>query len=529
MTTTTTITPKEVEKEEKEMTLEEEKEVKRQVVLKTCIQYCTGTSDFLVLSQIGKVLEAEAEAGVGVEEKNKNDLQRGLECKIVTGGETNFAYKLFLKNDPSKALFAKLGFDYALWNPDRSVLYDLKRMDNEFELMQRYSVLMKDRDTTMGGFTSTPISQPYHLIEIDQHSKLLISEWTDGDEQWANQFIEGIVDKRVLPKLAKALATLNTTKDFDPTFNDNARPAVTSMVPILKVIFQNTIDSYNGNGTGIVTSAVAVADPHDASIQLATEIGHDEFNLMIDKWINSYMNDRQCLIHNDAHCFNILVEKKPSISTLENFGPNGSVFLIDWEMAVAGPYGADPGKVIFYPIACAIVHAMNGNKLEAYHILDCINEFWNHYESYIIDMKGINDADDEAFMIDLYRSTLGWAGSIAYVVFYQLNIFNDTMPVQELSSEQKSEVKGRYASVSLKLMKFAYGSDRRVDLSLEESKAFFNDLLTTEIEELIAITAATAAAAPCNRRRSSMLRTTGKRVSVSEEVIAEVQRRMSSQ
>merc|ERR1712161_28831 len=134
--------------------------------------------------------------------------------------------------------------------------------------------------------------------------------------------------------------------------------------------------------------------------------------------------------------------------------------------------------------------------------------------------------DDEAFMIDLYRSTLGWAGFVAYIVFYQLNIFNDTMPVQELSMEQKSKVKGRYASVSLKLMKFAYGSDRRVDLSLEESKAFFNDLLTTEIEELIAIT---AAAAPCNRRRSSMLRTTGKRVSVSEEMIAEVQRRMSSQ
>lgn len=70
-------------------------------------------------------------------------------------------------------------------------------MDNEFELMQLCSVLMEDHDTTTDSFTSsTPIAQPYHLIEFGDddhgdHSKLLITEWTDGDEQWANQFIDG--------------------------------------------------------------------------------------------------------------------------------------------------------------------------------------------------------------------------------------------------------------------------------------------------------------------------------------------------
>ncbi|OEU12842.1 hypothetical protein FRACYDRAFT_219508 [Fragilariopsis cylindrus CCMP1102] len=59
----------------------------------------------------------------------------------------------------------------------------------------------------------------------------------------------------------------------------------------------------------------------------------------------------------------------------------------------------------------------------------------------------------------------------------------------------------------------------------------------TKIDELLDVAAAAAAAAAnkCRgggtngKRRSSLLRTTGRRVSVSNEMVAEVQRRMSSQ
>ena len=91
---------------EKEMTttLEQEKEINRLLVWNTVIQYCDCDSEFLGLSRIGKVFE---EAG-----GDEHDL---LECQIITGGVTNFAYKLFLKEDPSIALFCKIGFNYALW------------------------------------------------------------------------------------------------------------------------------------------------------------------------------------------------------------------------------------------------------------------------------------------------------------------------------------------------------------------------------------------------------------------------------
>jgi len=503
---------------------EKEKEVKRQLVLNTVRQYCTSSSKFQGLSDIGKVLEGHT--ADGEEEKNNDDSLSLLECKMIAGGKTNYSYKLFLQNDPSKAVFAKIAFDFALWNPDRSVFYDVKRMDNEFELMERCSILMKESET---GFT--PIAQPYKLIDIDEHSKIIITEWAEGDEQWGNQFIDGLVDKRVLSKVAKSLATLNTIEDFDPMFNDNARPCILSLGPHCKTVFEEMI----GRST-------TVAEPYDLSIQLAKEIGQEEFNYMIDTRSAQFMNDRRCMIHNDSHCFNILVEPKPSISTLENFGPQGNVYICDWEMAVAGPPGADPGIFMSFPIACAICHAMNGQKDAAYHIVDCIHEFWNHYESYVLEMKKAgtytvfdenmksgSNGDEDAFMTELYRTTLGYASFYLYNVFYQLNIFHDTMPVQDLSSEFVSRAKGSYASIGLQLMKFAFGSDRDdADLTLEESKSFFNDLITSEIEKLLGVATA-AASKPHRPRRSSMLRMTEKRVSVSEEIITQVQRRMSQQ
>ena len=203
-------------------------------------------------------------------------------------------------------------------------------------------------------------------------------------------------------------------------------------------------------------------------------------------------------------------------------------------MAVIGPQGADPGKVMSYPVACAICHAMNGNKLEAYHILDCINEFYNFYEIEIITRRNSDDCD-ELFLINLYRETLGWLTFMLYNVFYQMNILHDTMPLQDLSSELNLKAKGSYAIIGLQLMKFAYGSDRPTSksLSLIECKQFFNDIMHTKIDELLDLAAADTAANKRRRgggkRRSSVLRTTGRRVSVSNEMVAEVQRRMSSQ
>ena len=44
------------------------------------------------------------------------------EATILSGGYTNFGYKLFIPGQPDLAVFAKLCFEYALWNPDKHTM-----------------------------------------------------------------------------------------------------------------------------------------------------------------------------------------------------------------------------------------------------------------------------------------------------------------------------------------------------------------------------------------------------------------------
>jgi hypothetical protein len=111
---------------------------------------------------------------------------------------------VFLEGDPEGApsFFAKIAFPYALWNPDRSVHYDVARTANEFKIMKRFKEMLGE---------DAPVAKPYLCVDVeDTGMKILVVEWTsNADEQWANQFIDGEVDHRVIPKLAKALAALN--------------------------------------------------------------------------------------------------------------------------------------------------------------------------------------------------------------------------------------------------------------------------------------------------------------------------------
>ena len=121
-TTTTTTTEKEEEEEEERVALlliEEEKEEKRKLVLSIVKTYCQSDSKFHGLAEIGKGLE-EKESGKQDDDGSKEEEESSgkkveLVCQIISGGKTNYSYKLYLNNNPSKAVFAKIAFDYALW------------------------------------------------------------------------------------------------------------------------------------------------------------------------------------------------------------------------------------------------------------------------------------------------------------------------------------------------------------------------------------------------------------------------------
>lgn len=128
-------------------------------------------------------------------------------------------------------------------------------------------------------------------------------------------------------------------------------------------------------------------------------------------------NTRDCLIHSDSHVFNIIVEAKPSIECLENFGPDGNLVLVDWEMCMAGPKGRDVGLALSFPISCMVAHALGGH-LDAN---ESINVFIvTLLDSYAACMSEAGKTPEEVALI--IRNVTGWTGWFQFLAFYYLDV-----------------------------------------------------------------------------------------------------------
>ena len=181
-----------------------------------------------------------------------------LKLELLSGGNTNFSYMVSLEKTPGKnPVFAKLSMSKALGNSYTSMEYDLSRTENEFTIMNRFrSVLTnnngdgRSKNLFRSALTNSngndnhedhvPVVTPYFCVDAGPGHCLLVSEWSPADEQWANQFIDGQVDERILEKLANTFAALHCTataactKDPDllgPSFNRKIMPYMMTISP----------------------------------------------------------------------------------------------------------------------------------------------------------------------------------------------------------------------------------------------------------------------------------------------------------
>jgi hypothetical protein len=145
-----------------------DREEKKKLVVDTISSYCVNSARFEDLRLMGEAIEAGDR----------------LVAKILTGGWCNFSYRIHLDGNPERQVYAKLAFSRALWNPDPDAHYDLKRIDNEFQMMELYHRLHPGC-----------VAIPYLCTDVD-NMKLLVTQWSPSDEQFANQFIDGVVDLR---------------------------------------------------------------------------------------------------------------------------------------------------------------------------------------------------------------------------------------------------------------------------------------------------------------------------------------------
>ena len=274
----------------------EDKRVKKILLIDTITARCASSSHE-ILQQMHHAI-------------NGTDSGSKLEAKVLSGGYTNFSYKVYVGTHPELCVYAKFCFEFAMWNPDKSARYDLRRVENEYDIMEKMS-------KTASGTIVTPLAL-WDVYHEEQNMKLLVTEWSKVDEQFCNQFIDGAVDPRVAPKIADSLAKLHNIQDFDPDFNDNVKPFMMNM-------FKQMFD--------IGLEACKIENQKDRTGEYCVSLGEEVVMKILNTHVSIYLQP-DCLIHGDSHVFNTLVEPKPSIEELEEFGPDGTFVLCDWEMAM---------------------------------------------------------------------------------------------------------------------------------------------------------------------------------------------------
>jgi aminoglycoside phosphotransferase (APT) family kinase protein len=393
-------------------------------------------------------------------EDSEHELLRKIGARLKDGdrllgtsleGSTNHSFKVFLQRDPSLALFVKIALSYALWNPNREIKFGVDRETMEFNMMKRFAEPIGE---------DAPVAKPYLCFDINEDTRMLVCEFIES-RLLAYQFVEGNVDRRVLPKIASFVAKLNLESCNDPKLNECIKDSYRSLYPIAKSVF------------GSIVTAVDEPDD-DHFIVYAKEVGESRFSDVIDAMGAEYEKS-ECLLHGDMHSLNILVEP----STKDTFGEKGTFVLCDWEMSHAGVKGRDAGSFYAWPILSAYFLVARGLKKEAYNVFSCVEEFWDEYAKTLV---GVG-AKDENYLLESYRSSIGWCGVYLFIANYLLGAQKGAMPFHLISETAKSKVWASLGLTGLKCLEHAF-LKVEPEATLEELRAWFAALISTQIELL---------------------------------------------
>ena len=419
-----------------------DQEEKKQVVLQEIASRCNDSSEFAILRQLGQALSQG----------------QTLVCQIIAGGRTNYSYKVYVQEDEALAVYSKISFSFALWNPDRTQEYDIQRTVHEFEIIQKFTKIMGHKDA--------PVAKPLLLVDLPElRAKLVVTEWaSDCPEQWASQFQEGRVDMEIYQKLAEALGALNLTttddeNDVDPSFNENIRPCVQSLFPGSKERFASMLQLDKSQD--------------DFAVQGVKAMGQEVYDKLVDKMEEEFMETREALCHNDCHQFNILFAGNDKDESNHDF------ILCDWEMSFAGPQGRDGGIAQSYAIACSVCHAMLGDRDKAEHLLNATIGFWDAYEQ-VFRKAGKSDAELKPIIL----KALGVIAFLNFMVYYQYGLMAEVMPLGDLPQEQASKAMAAYGAIGLEFMAIAYG-EAGDSLSYSELRKCYKNIISKRIKDCL--------------------------------------------
>jgi hypothetical protein len=273
-------------------------------------------------------------------------------------------------------------------------------------------------------------------------------------------------------------------KEFEPDYGYEVKEALKGCYATQTSLIQSLFDPEK--------------DPMDRVSKFAKELGL-ETCLHIDAECINHLFKTDSLAHSDTHVFNILVEKKPDVSTLEHFGPKGSFAICDWEMTMASCLGRDIGLFYPFPMACLIAHAINGNKQFALDILNCLGLLWSEYASELMQAGEKSEED----VRNAYHTVMGTVGSFLFFGYYSLAFQFEYLP---LEGDKLMTARESLGYLGLYCWNMGFGKEYE-KCDLDELKSNFTTLLCEETERI------TPTRPSRLFMRSSMLRESGLRVS----------------
>jgi hypothetical protein len=408
---------------------------------------------------------------------------REMQLKILTGGLCNYSYKLNLKggdDEEDVALFVKLTFGSPVAFPDVPCSPD--RTKYEFKAMEMFAKVTP--------YPKSAIT-PYGFFDVEgseENMKIIVMQYSSRlEEQAGNLFVDGgSIDKEYAVKIAKSLSALHSAEVTEPEFNEDMVEFYTAMNGITSMIFAGYLDESDENPNRTALAGRA--------------IGKDGLDEIVDA-IYTYLTRKDCYIHGDCHMFNMLFEGTMQAAMNEDENTIGDVAIIDWEFAHCGPQGKDLGWVQVFPIACALAHAVNGDKENSDNIVQFLENFWEAYEA------SINQDGKDLSLVDIYRQVLAGLG-IMLLVYSGVGVHCEYLPVEEGNEKYMIEVKLSLGVLALECFEMGYRG-KLEGATLGELRKHFKDAIQTEIDLL----SPTVQPRKISFRRSSVLRTTKKRVS----------------
>lgn len=416
-----------------------------------------------------------------------NDFVKGLEAGremeliILTGGLCNFSYKLHFKDsdkDDDVSMFVKLTFGTPLLFPDVPCSPD--RTNYEFKMMEMYAKAAPDPKSTV---------KPYMCFDVEggeENMKVIVMEFSSLAEQAGNIFVDGgVVDKVYATKIAKNIAALHNTEVKEPDFNEEMKEFFMSLTGILQMFFEGYLDESNENP--------------DRTALRAREIGKEGLDEIMTVYCDMLMRT-DCYVHGDCHVFNMLVESAYKALTNEDESSNGDVAIIDWEFSHYGPMGKDLGWVQCFPMACILAHSINGETAVAESILAFCETLWDEYQA------SINLEGKDLTAVDVYRQSVAFCG-IMIIAYSGLGVHMEYLPIEEGNEEDLTKVKDALGALALEFFEIGFRG-KPEDATLDDLRKLVKDAIQKEMDFL-----SPSAPKPAGRRRSSLLRSTNRRVS----------------